>query len=102
MTAFPRLDPVVKVIQRDIRDDCIPFGSGFPDQNGGGPVQALRADVRRRFPVALHRGVERIGRIEFAGDITVGRAIFVQRNGFGLKAGVEFRAGLLRTERIGR
>ena len=39
--------------KRDIRDDCVPFGSGFPDQDGGGPVQALRADVRRRFSVAL-------------------------------------------------
>ena len=88
--------------KRDIRDDCIAFGSGFPDQNGGCSVQALRADVRRRFPVALHRSVERIGRIEPAGDITVGRTVFIQRNGFGLKARVEFRAGLLRTERIGR
>ena len=88
--------------KRDIRDDCIPFGSGFPDQNGGGPVQALRADVRRRFSVALHRSVERVGRIEPAGDITVCRAVFIQRDGCGLKAGVEFRAGLLRTERIGR
>ena len=88
--------------KRDIRDDCIAFGSGFPDQNGGGPVQALRTDVRRRFPVTLHRSVERIGRIEFAGDITVGCAVAVQRRGRRFEPCVEFRAGLLRTEHIGR